>query len=130
METIMCVESLKNEQKSPLYISEFEQPFEDCKSGANYEIYRSYHKSKEIGEDLIDFNELIWPNEIKAIVNTLKANDIKNFTISCRSTNLIDCLAVFEKFNCKMNGITAVKTGWKRIDGSVETIPALKMRIG
>ena len=126
----MCVESLKNEQKSPLYISEFEQPFEDCKSGANYEIYRSYHKSKEIGEDLIDFNELIWPNEIKAIVNTLKANDIKNFTISCRSTNLIDCLAVFEKFNCKMNGITAVKTGWKRIDGSVETIPALKMRIG
>ena len=125
----MCVESLKNEQKSPLYISEFEQPFEDCKSGANYEIYRSYHKSKEIGEDLIDFNELIWPNEIKAIVNTLKANDIKNFTISCRSTNLIDCLAVFEKFNCKMNGITAVKTGWKRIDGSVETIPALKMKI-
>ena len=126
----MCVESLKNEQKSPLYISEFEQPFEDCKSGANYEIYRSYHKSKEIGEDLIDFNELIWPNEIKAIVNTLKANDIKNFTISCRSTNLIDCLAVFEKFNCKMNGIRAIKTGWKRIDGSVETIPALKMRIG
>ena len=125
----MCVESLKNEQKSPFYIAEFEQPFEACKSGTNYEVYRSYHKSKEIGEDLIDFNELIWPNEIKAIVNTLKANDIKNFTISCRSTNLIDCLAAFEKFNCKMNGITEVKTGWKLMDGSQETISALKMRI-
>jgi len=43
---------------------------------------------------------------------------------------LIRRLAVFEKFNCKMNGFTVVKTGWKRIDGSVETIPALKMRIG
>ena len=126
----MYAESLKNEQKSPLYITEFEQPFEACKSGANYEIYRSYHKSKEVGKDLIDFNELIWPNEIEAIVNTLKANGIKEFTISCRSTNLIECLVVFEKFNCKMNGFTEVKTGWKRIDGSVETIPALKMRIG
>ena len=101
----MCVESLKNEQKSPLYIAKFEQPFEACKSGANYEIYRSYHKSKEAGKDLIDFNELIWPNEVEAIVNILKANDIKEFTISFRSTN------------------------WKRIDGSQETIPALKMRI-
>lgn len=93
----MYVESLKNEQKSPFYIAEFKQPFEACKSGANYEIYRSYHKSKEAGKDLIDFNELIWPNEIETIVDTLKAHRVKEFTISCRSTNLIDCLAVFEK---------------------------------
>ena len=51
-------------------------------------------------------------------------------TISCRSTNLIECLVVFEKFNCKMNGFAQVKTGWKLMDGSKETIPALKMRIG
>jgi len=126
----MCVETLKNEQKSPLYIAEFEQPFEACKSGANYEVHRAYQKSKEMGKDLIDFNELIWPNEIETIVDTLKANGIKEFTISCRSTNLIDCLAVFEKFNCKMNGFAQVKTGWKLMDGSPETIPALKMRIG
>ena len=129
METIMCVETLKNEQKSPFYIAEFEQPFEACKSGANYEIYHSYHKSKEVGKDLIDFYDLIWPNEIEAIVNTLKACDVKEFTMSCRSTNLIDCLVIFEKFNCKMNGFAQMKTGWKRIDGSQETIPALKMRI-
>ena len=126
----MYVESLKNEQKSPLYIAEFEQPFGACKSGANYEVHRAYQKSKEMGKDLIDFNELIWPNEIEAIVNTLKTHNIEDFTISCRSTNLIDCLVIFEKFNCKMSGFTQVKTGWKRIDGSVETIPALKMRIG
>ena len=101
----------------------------DCKSGANYEVYRSYHKSKEVEKDLIDFNDLIWPNEIEAIVNTLKAHRVKEFTISCRSTNLIDCLAGFEKFNCKMSGLTAVKTGWTLMDGSHETITALKMRI-
>ncbi|MBO4405672.1 MAG: hypothetical protein J5821_02990 [Alphaproteobacteria bacterium] len=126
----MYAESLKNEQKSPLYIAEFEQPFETCKSGTNYTVHQAYKESREIGKDLIDFNDLIWPNEIEAIVNTLKANGIKEFTISCRSTNLIECLVVFEKFNCKMSGLTAIKTGWKRIDGSQETIPALKMRIG
>ncbi|MCR4623217.1 MAG: hypothetical protein K5780_00955 [Alphaproteobacteria bacterium] len=126
----MYLESLKNEQKSPFYIAEFEQPFEACKVGTNYSVYKAYQKSRKIGKDLIDFHDMIWPNEIEAIVNTLKANDIKDFTISCRSTNMIDCLAVFEKFNCKMNGITATKTGWKRIDGSEETITALKMRIG
>ncbi len=125
----MCAESLKNEQKSPLCIAEFEQPFNPCKAGTNYTVYEAYQKSKKIGKDLIDFNELIWPNEIETIVDTLKANGIKEFTISCRSTNLIDCLVVFEKFNCKMNGFTEVKTGWKRIDGRVETITALKMRI-
>ena len=125
----MYIERLKNEQKSPFYIAEFEQPFEACKVGTNYAVYEAYQKSKKIGKDLIDFHDMIWPNEIEAIVNTLKANDIKDFTISCRSTNMIGCLAVFEKFNCKMNGITAVKTGWKRIDGSQGTIPALKMKI-
>ena len=125
----MCAESLKNEQKSPFYIAEFEQPFEDCKSGANYEIHRAHHKSKEVGKDLIDFNDLIWPNDVESIVNTLKAHGIKKFTISCRSTNLIDCLVIFEKFNCRMNGPTEVKTGWKLMDGSQETIPALKMKI-
>jgi hypothetical protein len=73
---------------------------------------------------------LIWPNEIETIVDTLQAHRIKEFTISCRSTNLIDCLAVFEKFNCKMNGLTEVKTGWKLMYISQETITALKMGIG
>ena len=126
----MYVETLKNEQKSPFYIAEFEQPFNPCKAGTNYTVYEAYQKSKNIGKDFIDFYDLIWPNEIEAIVNTLKANGIKEFTISCRSTNLIDCLVVFEKFNCKMNSLTEIKTGWKRIDGSVETIPALKMKLG
>ena len=125
----MYVETLKNEQKSPFYIAEFEQPFEACKSGTNYEVYRAYHKSKKVGKDLIDFDDLIWPNEVEAIINTLKINGIKEFTISCRSTNLIECLVVFEKFNCKINCLTEVKTGWKCVDGSQETIPALKLKI-
>ena len=121
----MYLETLKNEKKSPLYITEFEQPFEACKSGVNYEIYRSYHKSKEVGKDLIDFNELIWPNEIEAIVNTLKANGIKEFTISCRFCDMIDRLVDLEKLGCTVEETTKIKTG---LDGILATANALKMR--
>ncbi len=55
----MCVESLKNEQKSSFYIAEFEQPFETCKTGVNYKVQRAYHNSKEAGKDLIDFHDMI-----------------------------------------------------------------------
>ena len=51
----MYVETLKNEQKSPFHITEFEQPFEACKVGTNYAVYEAYQKSRKIGKDLIDF---------------------------------------------------------------------------
>ena len=122
----MYVESLKNEQKSPLYIAEFEQPFEACKSGANYEIYRSYHKSKEAGKDLVDFNDIIWPDDVKAIVATLRENNIREFTISCRFCDMIDRLADFEKLGCTAEGTTKIKTG---LDGILATANALKMNL-
>ena len=122
----MYVESLKNEQKSPFYIAEFEQPFEACKSGANYEIYRSYHKSKEAGKDLVDFNDIIWPDDVKAIVATLRENNIREFTISCRFCDMIDRLADFEKLGCTAEGTTKIKTG---LDGILATANALKMNL-
>ena len=67
----MYIESLKNEQKSPFHITEFEQPFEACKVGTNYAVYEAYQKGKKIGKDLIDFHDMIWPNEVEAIVNIL-----------------------------------------------------------
>ena len=123
----MCVESLKNEQKSPFYIAEFEQPFKACKSGTNYTVYKAYHKSKEAGKDLIDFNDIIWPDDVKAIVATLRGNNIREFTISCRFCDMPDRLADFEKLGCTAEGTTKIKTG---LDGILATAKALKMRIG
>ena len=122
----MYVESLKNEQKPPFYIAEFEQSFKACKSGTNYTVYKAYHKSKEAGKDLIDFNDMIWPDDVEAIVNTLKANGIKEFTISCRFCDMIDRLVDFEKPGCTVEGTTEIKTG---LDGILATANALKMRL-
>ena len=90
---------------------------------------RAYQKSKEIGNELIDFAELIWANDVEAIVTTLKESGIREFTISCRFCELIERLADFEKCGCKMNGVTEVKTAWKNLDGSVQMAKALRMEI-
>ena len=103
-----------------------EQTRENC---ANYTIYSAYQKSKEIGHDLIDFSELIWPDDVAEIVTTLKKNDVQEFTISHISSCLIDCLADFEKLGCKINGLTKIKTTLKNVDGTIQETNALKMKI-
>ena len=122
----MYIKSLKNEQKPPFYIAEFEQPFNACKSGTNYTVYKAYHKSKEAEKKLIDFNDIIWPDDVEAIVATLRENNIREFTISCRFCDMIDRLADFEKLGCTVEGTTKIKTG---LDGILATANALKMRL-
>ena len=110
----MYIESLKDQQKSPFYIAELERNFEACsgseKNEINRTLYFAYEKSKKAANELIDFDDIIWANDVEAIVNTLKENEIKEFTISCHFCDLIDRLADFDKFGCRMNGVTEVKS--------------------
>lgn len=94
----------------------------------NHTIYWAYDHSKEAGNDLIDFDEVIWEHDIEEMVTFFKENGIKEFTISSTFSSLIETLAEFEKQGCKMQGLTKVKsrhedwhTGEKRI------LPAIKM---
>ena len=79
------IDSLKDQQKSSFYIAKFEHNFEVCntseKSEINHTLYFAYQKSKEAENELIDFDDIIWANDVEAIVNTLKENGIKEFTI-------------------------------------------------
>ena len=129
----MYIESLKDQQKSPFYIAELERNFEACsgseKNEINRTLYFAYEKSKNAANELIDFDDIIWANDVEAIVNTLKENGIKEFTISCHFCDLIDRLADFDKLGCRMNGVTEVKSSLTNLDGSVQMINALRMEI-
>ena len=98
----MQIESLKNQQKSPFYIAKLENGLKDWteleKEGISRTLYFAYEKSKKTANELINFDDIIWANDVEAIVNTLKENEIKEFTISCHFCDLIDRLADFDKF--------------------------------
>lgn len=99
--------------------------------GINRTLFWAYRTSKEESEnDLIDFNEVIWDYDIKEIADTLRAEGIKEFTISSTFSSLIETLAEFEKHGIYMNGLTTVNaryTDWNT--GKHARIPAIKMEV-
>ena len=129
----MYIESLKDQQKSSFYIAKFENIVEDWKeiekAGINRTSYLAYCKSKANEQELIDFNDVIWAEDVDAIVMILKENGIKEFTIFCKFCDLIDRLAAFEQLGCKIKGTTEILTSWTGLDGRRQKITALKMEI-
>ena len=98
--------------------------------GLNGTLYWAYQNSKEAGNDLIDFNEVIWDYDIDPILKSCKALGITEFTISSTFSSLITTLAEFDKRGCRMAGLTQAKaryTDWQT--GEHASIPAIKLTI-
>lgn len=98
--------------------------------GINGTLFWAYRTSKETGNELIDFNEVIWDYDIEEIAQTLRANDITEFTISSTFSSLIETIAKFEELGCTLDGIVKVKERYTHF-GSDEhaLIPAFKMTV-
>lgn len=58
----------------------------------NLTLYWAYRKSKQNGNELIDFPETIWEEDIEPIADFLKAKGITEFTISSTFSSLIPTL--------------------------------------
>ena len=98
--------------------------------GFNPTLYCAYRTSLDAGNDLIDFNEVIWDSDIKPIVESLRGFGVTEFTISSTFSSLIETLAEFEKQGCRMQGLTQVKaryTDWRT--GKQAIIPAIRMAL-
>lgn len=80
--------------------------------GINSTAFWAYRKSIDAGNDLIDFSEVIWDQDIEAIAATFAENDITEFTISSNFSGLIKTLVAFEKAGFKMIGTTQVNANY------------------
>ena len=96
----------------------------------NLTLYWAYRKSKQNGNELIDFPEVIWEEDIEPIADFLKAKGITEFTISSTFSSLIPTLAAFEKQGFHMNGLTEVIAEYTDlITGKPKIIPAIHMKL-
>lgn len=96
--------------------------------GINGTMFWAYRKSAEAGNDLIDFSEVIWDEDVEAIAATFKQNGITEFTISSTFSSRISTLAAFEKNGFQMAGLTEVYanyTDWQTNERA--KIPAIRM---
>ena len=97
--------------------------------GINGTAFWAYRKSNDAENDLIDFSEVIWDEDIEAIDETFKENGITEFTISSTFSSLIPTLAAFDKLGYKMAGIVEVNanyTDWQT--NKRPRIPAVLMK--
>ena len=96
--------------------------------GINPTAFWAYRKSIDAENDLIDFSEVIWDEDVEAIAETFRQNGITEFTISSTFSGLIATLAAFDKRGFKMAGITEINanyTDW--MTGVRAKVPAIRM---
>ena len=98
--------------------------------GINQTLFWAYRDSITAGNEEINFDDVIWDYDIEEIANTLKENDITEFTISSTFSSLIPTLAEFEKHGFRMAGLTEVKANymdWQTQERAA--IPAIRMEL-
>lgn len=76
---------------------------------ANATMLQAYERSQYLGKELLDFDNVIWDDDIQTIADTCRKLGIKQFTISARLGNLTDVLAEFQKLGVSVQRITEIE---------------------
>ena len=96
--------------------------------GINPTLLGAYKTSLRVENEKINFEEVIWDDEIKDIADELKSYGVCEFTISSNYSGLIKTLAAFQKYGFQMAGITEVNAGYRNtFTDDYERIPAIRM---
>lgn len=73
--------------------------------GCQWSLGQAYLYSKEAGNDLPNFADVIWDHDIEAILADCRKLGVKEFTISSTFSSLIETIAKFEELGCTLDGI-------------------------
>ena len=90
----------------------------------NRTLFMAYEDSIENKNPLINFDRVIWLEDIAPIVDTLRKNGIKEFSISNTASGLTKTLEAFESLGCKVCGLTKANLIYGR-----KTAPAIKLQV-
>jgi len=98
--------------------------------GCNWTLGQAYLYSKEAGNDLPNFAEVIWDDQIEEILADCRRLGVKEFTISSTFSSLIETIARFEELGCTLDGIVRIKERYTHFGSDDRAlIPAFKMTI-
>lgn len=98
--------------------------------GINRTFYWAYIRTQETTNENLDFEDVIWENDVEGIIKNCKEFGLKEITISSRFSSLIDILAEFEKQGAKLIGLTKVTTRfYSCATNQPKIINALKIEI-
>ena len=91
---------------------------------------QAYLYSFEADNELPNFAEVVWENQIEEILADCKRYGITEFTISSTFSSLINTIARFEELGAKLDGlvrINSIHRDWNT--GEKQILPAFKMSV-
>lgn len=97
--------------------------------GINSTIYWAYMRTQQAENDLLDFSECIWDQDIAEIVKFCYENKIDRFTISSTFSGLTETLWELRKLGCEIAGMREVKATYTNLDGTQALKPAIIVKL-
>ena len=71
-------------------------------------IMRAYEKSRDNENEILNFDDVIWDEEVEALTACMKENGIKAFTYSCRATDAVETLWLFKQAGCTIGDLVDI----------------------
>ena len=84
--------------------------------GVHRTFFWAYIHSHEANTETLDFEDVIWEQDIPGIIESCRRFEINRFTISCPMSSMAETIWAFEKNGCCLIGMTEVNTrfdDWK-----------------
>ena len=98
--------------------------------GCHRTFYWAYRNSREADTETLDFEDVIWEQDIPGIVESCRRFEIKRFTISCGMSSMAETIWGLEKHGCRLIGMAEINTrfnDWKT--GARERKPAFLLEV-
>lgn len=84
----------------------------------NRTFYWAYTHSQEAGSDQINFDDVIWDDDVKEILDNCERFDISEFTISSNMSGIISTIAAFNENGWGPEGLTRVPSRYSNCFGN------------
>lgn len=102
--------------------------------GINRTMFWAYRDSKRAGSEDLNFDDVIWDEDIDYIVENCRANGIERITISSSFSGLPKVLWLLTQKGCTIEGMTQTPSRYTRCDWNTDKevrdqLPALVIKI-
>lgn len=90
--------------------------------GINNKFYRAYQKTLKTNNETIDFDNVLWDQDVEEIIKHCKEFEIKYITISSNYSGLIQTLGLFVDNGCKIRELKKIKSQYTNLNSEEHEI--------
>lgn len=92
-------------------------------------IMMAYEKSRDNENEILNFDDVIWDEEVEALTECMKENGIKDFTYSFRATDAVETLWLFKQAGCTIGEMVEVNLRKDFYGKDYEKVHAFRMTL-